>query len=60
MATLNFQSYNVKNENCYLLLIHCRYFDERLLEIFVEWFSTKHILFVQTSLFDWLSWQPKC
>ena len=23
-----------------------------------EWSYTKHILFVQTSQFDWLSWQP--
>ena len=31
------------------------------LEMFDEWSSTKHIhvLFVQTSQFDWLSWQPK-
>ena len=27
--------------------------------MFVEWSSTKHILFVQTSQFDWLSWKPK-
>ena len=29
------------------------------LQIFDEWSSTKQILFVQTSQFDWLSWQPK-
>ena len=28
-----------------------------ILEMFVEWSSTKHILFVLTSQFDWLSWQ---
>ena len=32
-----------KNENWHLLLIHCRYFDESFLEMFVEWSSTKHI-----------------
>ena len=29
------------------------------LEMFIEWSSTKLILFVQMSQFDWLSWQPK-
>ena len=60
MATLNFhRPINGKNENWHLLLFHCRYFDERFLEMFVEWSSTKHTHFVQTFQFDWLSWQPK-
>ena len=45
-----------KNENLRLLLF---YFDERFLEMFDEWSSAKHILFVQTSRFDWLPLQPK-
>ena len=32
-----------------LLLSHCRYFDKSFSEIFIDWSSTKHILFVQTS-----------
>ena len=28
-------------------------------EMFIEWSSTKHTIFVVTSLFDWLPWQPK-
>ena len=45
---------------CYhLLLSHCRYFDKRFSEMFVEWYSTKNIIFVQTSQSDGLSWQPK-
>ena len=60
MVTLNFHRFiNRKNENWHLLLVHCRYFDESFLEMFDEWSSTKHILFVQTSQFDWLLWQPK-
>ena len=47
-----------KNENWHLFLSHCRYFDKSFSEMFVEWASTKHILFVQTSQFNWLSWQP--
>ena len=28
------------------------------LEMLVEWSSTKHLLFVRTSQFDWLAWRP--
>ena len=60
MATLIFHRLiNGKNENWHLLLFHCRYFDESFLEMFDEWSSTKHILYVQTCQFDWLSLQPK-
>ena len=60
MATLNFHRLIMgKNENWHLLQFHCRYFDESFLEMFVELSSTKHILFAQTSQFDWLLWQPK-
>ena len=60
MATLNFHGLIIgKNENLHLLLFHCRYFDESFFRN-VWWVSsTKHILFVQTSQFEWLSWQPK-
>ena len=41
------------------LLKYCRYFDESILEMFVEWSFTKHISLVQTSYIDWLPWRPK-
>ena len=51
MATLNFHGLiNGKNKNLHLLLFHCRYFDKTVLEMFDDWSSTKHILFVQTTL----------
>ena len=60
MATLNFHGLiNGKNENLHLLLFHCRYFDESFLEMFDEWSSTKLVLFVRTSQFDWWSWNQK-
>ena len=52
-------TYNGKSENLHLLLSHCRYFDKSFSKMFVEWCSTKHLLFDQTSQFDWLSRQPK-
>ena len=43
--------------------IYCNFIADILtkvfIEMFVEWSSTKHILFVQISQFGWLSWQPK-
>ena len=40
-----------------LLLFHCRYFDESVLNMFVVLSSAKHILFFfQTFQFDSLSW----
>ena len=42
--------------SCYFI---AAFFDESFLEMFVELSSTKNILFVQTSQFDSLSWQPK-
>ena len=60
MATLNFHRLIMeKNENWHLLLFRCRYFDESFSEMFVEWYCTKHIHFVQTSQFDWLSLAAK-
>ena len=62
MATLNVRRVIMgkkKKKNWHLLLFHCRYFYKRFSEIFVEWSSTKHILFVLTSQFHWLSWQSK-
>ena len=52
-------TYNGKNENRHLLLSHCRYFGKSFTEMFLKQSSTKHIIFVDTSHFDWLSWQPK-
>ena len=46
-------TYNGKSENWYLLLSHCSYFDKRFAEMFVGWSSTKHIIWDQTSQFDW-------
>ena len=40
-----------KNENWYLLLSHCRYFDRNFTEMFLEWSSTKHTFL---GIFDWL------
>ena len=51
-------TYKGKTENWDLLLSHCRYFDKGFTEMFVEWFSSKHIMLVQTLQFDWLPWQP--
>ena len=42
-----------------ILLSHCRYFDKTFTEMFLEWSSTKHNIFVLTSKFDWLPWQQK-
>ena len=38
-----------KNENWHLLLSHCRYFDKSFTEMFLEWSSAKHTIFVVTS-----------
>ena len=52
-------TYNEKNENWHILLCLCRYFDKGFTEMSIEQSSTKYIILVQTSEFDWLSWQPK-
>ena len=52
-------TYNGKSENWHLLPFHCRYFDKSYSEMFIEWSSTKHIIWDLTSQFDWLSWQLK-
>ena len=52
-------TYNEKSENWQLLLFQCRYFDKSLSEMFIEGSSTKHIIWVLTSQFDWSSWQLK-
>ena len=55
MATLNFPRLIMGKLN---IGIYCYFIADILtifLEMFVEWSSTKHILFVQTSQFDWLS-----
>ena len=39
------------------IAISLQIFYQKFLEMFVVWSSTKHTLFVQTSQFDWLSWQ---
>ena len=53
MTTLNFHRLIMgKMKICLFLLLHCRYFDEGFfIEMFVEWSSTKHTLFVQTAQF---------
>ena len=62
MATLNFYKLIMGKLK---IGIYCYFISDilrkifRILEMFVEWSSTKHILFVQTSQFDWLSCQPK-
>ena len=50
-------TYNGKSETWHLVLFHCRYFDKLFSEMFIEWSSTKRIILVLTSKFDWLSWQ---
>ena len=40
-----------------LLLFHCQYFGKKFSEMFTEWSSTKHVIFVQTPQFHWLAWQ---
>ena len=47
-------TYNGKSENMPLLLSHCRYFDKSFTEMFLRVVFTKHIIFVQSSEFDWL------
>ena len=48
IATLNFHRLIMgKNENWHVLLFHCRYFDDFVLEMFVEWSFTNRVLFVQ-------------
>ena len=39
-----------RNENWHLLLFHCRHFDYSFLEMFDEWSSAKHILFLSKPL----------
>ena len=51
-------AYNGKSETCHLLLPHCRCFDNSFTEMVVKWSFTKHVIFVQTTQFDWLPWQP--
>ena len=29
-------------------------------EMFLEWFSTRQMIFLPSAHFDWLPWQPKC
>ena len=42
---------------CYLIAY---IFDKlRFIEMFHVYFSTKHIILIQTPQFDWLPWQPK-
>ena len=36
------------------MLSHYRYFNKKFAEMFVEWFSIKHIIFDQSSQFEWL------
>ena len=49
-------TYNGKSENWHLLLTHCRDFDKSFSEMFVEWSSTKRLLFDHTSQFGWLKY----
>ena len=60
VATLNFHRLIMGKMK---IGIYCNFsadiLTEVFLEMFVYWSSTKHILSVQTSQFDWLSWQPK-
>ena len=42
--------YNRKSKNWHLLLFHVRYFDKSSSEMFVEWSSSKHILFFSKPL----------
>ena len=39
-------TYNGKSENLPLLLFHCRYFETSFTEMFFEYSSTKHTIFV--------------
>ena len=41
--------------SCYLI---ADFFYKTFTEKFLEWFSTKHIIFVIISSFDWLPWKP--
>ena len=59
MATLNFHRLIMGKMK---IGIYCNFIADILTKVFtmfVEWSAIKHILFAQTSLFDWLSWQPK-
>ena len=48
-----------KNKIRSIFVSNYRYFDKRFTEFFLELSSTKHIIFVQSSEFYWLPWQPK-
>ena len=56
-VSIDLQWENVKIEiNCYLT---AQILTKVFSEMFDEWSSTKHIILVQTSQFDWFPWQPK-
>ena len=52
-------TYNEKSENWHKCCLIADILTKMFWEMFVEGSSTKYILFVQTSQFDWLSWQSK-
>ena len=54
LSNLDFPlTFNGKSKNRHLLLSHCRYFDKGFTEMFIEKSSTKQIISVQSSEFEW-------